>query len=236
MGRIHRYRTALSRHHRSGGFGIHSPFAFNFVLNVLRERRPYYAYDELMRLRSHAAQRAKSLPRHQGVISFKSAKMLFRITNYFQPSSILHVGLNYGVATAATLLPCSRSTSVNHAPQSSRLPVAQEVLQAFEQRITFSPNLADAIDRYAQLAAGIPFIVVSRIDSENDLNTLIPFIDGALQGEAVIIIRIVSGKFLKKLWEHTKNQLQHGHTYTNEKLAVVVSRPALPLQHFLLWF
>ena len=46
MGRMHRYRTALSRRHRSGGFGIHSPFAFNFVLNVLRERLPYYADDE----------------------------------------------------------------------------------------------------------------------------------------------------------------------------------------------
>lgn len=236
MGRIHRYRTALSRHHRSGGFGIHSPFAFSFVRNVLRERLPYYAYDELLHLRDHAAQRAKSLPRHPGVISFKNAKMLFRIANYFQPSSILHVGLNYGVATAATMLPSSRSTSVIYAPPFHRLPEAQEVLQALEQRIAFSFHLAEAIDSYKQLATGTPFIVVSRIDSEDDLNTLIPFIDSALQGEAVIIIRISSGKFLKKLWEHTKNQLQHGHTYTNEKLAVVVSRPNLPLQHFLLWF
>ena len=147
------------------------------------------------------------------------------------------MGINHGVATAATLLPCSRSTSLIYAPQQpDRLSVAKEVLQSFEQRIIFCPHLSEVIDSYTQLAAGTPFIEVSRIDNEEDLNTLIPFIDNALQGEAVIIIRIVSGKFLKKLWEHTKNQLQHGHTYTNEKLAIVVSRPSLPLQHFLLWF
>lgn len=38
----------LKRLRSSRGFGIHSPFAYNFVLNVLRERYPYYAYDEII--------------------------------------------------------------------------------------------------------------------------------------------------------------------------------------------
>lgn len=38
----------LKRQRSSRGFGIHSPFAYNFVLNVLRERYPYYAYDEIV--------------------------------------------------------------------------------------------------------------------------------------------------------------------------------------------
>ena len=40
--------TLLSRWHRSRGFGVHSPFAFSFILDVLRERRyAYYAYDSI---------------------------------------------------------------------------------------------------------------------------------------------------------------------------------------------
>lgn len=35
------------RHGR--GFGVHSPFAFRFILEVLNERLPYYAYDTIGR-------------------------------------------------------------------------------------------------------------------------------------------------------------------------------------------
>jgi hypothetical protein len=45
-----RYLNAWSRHHRSGGFGIHSPYAYQFVRNVWRKRLPYYAYDGLRQL------------------------------------------------------------------------------------------------------------------------------------------------------------------------------------------
>ena len=43
MGRLRRYRTAFKRYRHGKGFGIHSPFAFSFVLKVLRERLPYYS-------------------------------------------------------------------------------------------------------------------------------------------------------------------------------------------------
>ena len=45
-----RYINAWSRHHRSGGFGIHSPYAYQFVRNVWRQRLPYYAYDGICEL------------------------------------------------------------------------------------------------------------------------------------------------------------------------------------------
>ena len=93
----------MQRLHRSKGFGIHSPFAFKFVLNVLRERMPYYAYEEISHLRSIAASHAKGMFKRKRIISFKSAKMLFRITNYFNPSHILQLGTSYGVSSASML-------------------------------------------------------------------------------------------------------------------------------------
>ena len=236
MGRIHRYRTALSRRHRSGGFGIHSPFAFNFVLNVLRERRPYYAYEELMHLRSVAAQEAKLYRHHPAVITGKNAKMLFRITNFFKPAHILHVGIDYGVSAAATLLPDSRTTCTLLAQQPLRFPVTRQVLERFEGRITTFADLDEAFAHYAHTQQ-VPFIVIDRIFTQQQLEALSAYLQGVQQGEAVVIIRnIANSSLMKQLWEHTKNQLQHGHTYTNEKLAVIVARPTLPLQHFLLWF
>lgn len=70
MGRIKRYYTALVRLKRSKGFGIHSPFAFHFVLRVLRERNHYYAYEYIE----------------------KSSRLLFRIACFFAPKKILILG------------------------------------------------------------------------------------------------------------------------------------------------
>ena len=47
MFQLKQYLNAWSRHHRSGGFGIHSPYAYQFVRNVWRQPASYYAYKGL---------------------------------------------------------------------------------------------------------------------------------------------------------------------------------------------
>ena len=101
MGRIHRYRTAWSRHHRSGGFGIHSPFAFGFVQRVLGERCPYYAYADLKRFRAHALEMVPWRRRRSAVVGMSTVKMLFRIANFYNPRHLLVVGSCYGVEAAS---------------------------------------------------------------------------------------------------------------------------------------
>ena len=92
MGIIRRYRTAITRHHRSAGFGIHSPHAFNFVTNVLRGRLPYYAYDDIAALRQAVIKESASRWPHPRIISFKNAKLLFRVVNHFNPMEMLQIG------------------------------------------------------------------------------------------------------------------------------------------------
>jgi len=54
------------RHRR--GFGIHSPFAFRFVTEVLAQRLPYYGYTDI-----------SGDPR---------IRLLFRLTVYFRPTTV----------------------------------------------------------------------------------------------------------------------------------------------------
>lgn len=69
------------RHRR--GYGIHSPFAFNFVTGVVYESGMYYAYPELK------AEYKRVQPRD---IRFKDGKLLFRLANFAQPKVIGLVG------------------------------------------------------------------------------------------------------------------------------------------------
>ncbi len=69
--------TPLTRWRTSLGFGVHSPFAFRFIREVLRERRcAYYAYTDIAADISKAPHSAMPLRR---------ALMLYRVVIDLQP-------------------------------------------------------------------------------------------------------------------------------------------------------
>lgn len=75
------------RHRR--GYGVHSPFAFNFITNVIYERTPYYKYDELL-----ASQKEQAKQKDCGwdYETGKVKRLLFRVVNYCQPVTIVDAG------------------------------------------------------------------------------------------------------------------------------------------------
>lgn len=59
----------LARYRHSKGFGVHSPFAFRFITEVLGERCPYYDFDRLASAHQRIAYRiaARLSPATYGV-------------------------------------------------------------------------------------------------------------------------------------------------------------------------
>lgn len=92
--KIQEYLTRGVRHlkHRKG-FGVHSPFAFSIITEVIEEKTPYYAYQRMRRTYNAEGRRAP--------ISFKVACLLFRLANRFRVRRVLEVGCDGGY----TLLP-----------------------------------------------------------------------------------------------------------------------------------
>lgn len=87
---LRRKQVWLQRFRYRRGYGIHSPFAFNFVTGVVYEKGIYYAYQDL--------DRNYGLHRKRLGFSFekkqlrKCARLLFRISNYVHPDFILVYG------------------------------------------------------------------------------------------------------------------------------------------------
>lgn len=74
----------IQRLRHSRGFGVHSPFAFNFILNVIHDRYWYYAFDDI----------DKVLIRHKVDLYDNSFHHLtYRLMRYFKPSTVLSVGV-----------------------------------------------------------------------------------------------------------------------------------------------
>ncbi len=105
--------------------GVHSPFVFNLVAKCFYDNRNYAEYSILKNYRKSLLEnydtikvtdfgagskvfksntRAINQIAKNAGISSKRAKLLFRITNYFQPTTILEIGTSLGLATSALSL------------------------------------------------------------------------------------------------------------------------------------
>ena len=238
MGRINRYRTALSRHHRSNGFGIHSPFAFNFVLRVLRERLPYYAYDEIKQLRS-AVINVLGKKRHRRVISLKNAKMIFRVTNCFNPKHILQIGTSFGVSSTTMMKVSSTSRLYLYEPKLTEMPLAAQVLMPYLDRIELYNSLDVAIDDYCDSLSDSDMVYITINEADNDeILPLRRLIASAVEHrETVVVIRnLAANKHLRTLLNDIKVDMPHGQTFSNGKIAIVVALRRLKREDFMLWF
>ena len=68
----------MRRFRKRRGYGVHSPFAFRFITEVIYETTPYYAYETLDTLLA---------PRQRFRVR-KDAHLLLRLANYCQPRTI----------------------------------------------------------------------------------------------------------------------------------------------------
>lgn len=103
------------------GHGVHSPFVFDFIKFVLRDKKQYYCYDPIEQLRSQLLQTTDTIEVEDfgaGSAVIKSnrrvvkkmaqsslkpkkfAQLLFRIVNYYQPQTIVELGTSFGITTS----------------------------------------------------------------------------------------------------------------------------------------
>ena len=88
------------------GFGVHSPFAYSLITQVIGEHNPYYSYKEIKMLKgkffsySDIVQSKLRIKRP----SLKKMYLLYRLVNRFQPRCVLEVNNNGGLSSVAMAL------------------------------------------------------------------------------------------------------------------------------------
>ena len=242
MNLIERYTSAWGRLRRSHGYGIHSPFAFRFVLDVLCERLPYYSYGYINDLRQAVVETVRTgFWRHPRVISAKNARMLFRITNYFNPSCVLQVGTSYGVSCACMMAVNSRSRLWLYEPHLDAYPVVARVLAPYLERVATHDDLPHAISAWRRAAADAgepPFVLVNDLPGgEGDYDTARGLLLDVIDAGGTAVLRNLSrSALMRRLWDDCAAHGTHGQLFTNGRIAVVVAGRKLQREIFTLWF
>jgi predicted O-methyltransferase YrrM len=131
---------------------VHSPFVFNLITKCFYDKKSKSEYAILKNYRNSLlankttievtdfgagskvfqsnTRQINKIAKTAGITQ-KRAELLFRITHYFQPDSILEIGTSLGLATAALALgnPKSKITTLEGCPKT--IAVAQNQLQLF---------------------------------------------------------------------------------------------------------
>lgn len=71
------------------GYGVHSPFAFSLITDVIYERAPYYKYAELVLAEQHLAVQNGAQWSEEPL---RVKQLLFRLVNRMQPHTIIDAG------------------------------------------------------------------------------------------------------------------------------------------------
>jgi predicted O-methyltransferase YrrM len=103
------------------GHGMHSPFVFSFIKNVLNDDRSFYAYQQIEQQRqlflkdktivniADMGAGSRTIPFKQRSIASiaksslkptKFSQLLFRIINYYQPKNIIELGTSLGITSS----------------------------------------------------------------------------------------------------------------------------------------
>ncbi len=112
------------------GYGIHSPFLYDLIRNIISEYSNYYALDDIAALRydlldstekinvkdfgagskkmSSAYRKVKDITKYSA-INEKFGELLFRLIEYFKPKTILELGTSLGIGSLYLAMPNSKA-------------------------------------------------------------------------------------------------------------------------------
>lgn len=125
------------------GYGVHSPFLFDFTQSVILEKEPFYCFDSIEHLRRRLWLDSRNIPaggctnnsgknKTVGYIarncikSRKYAQLLFRTASYLKARNILELGTSLGITTCYLAAASSTAECITMEQNPALLAVARD--------------------------------------------------------------------------------------------------------------
>ena len=254
------YNYIIYRFKSTDEHGVHSPFVFDLLTNVICNKTEYYVYKEVESLRdklkhspetvhcidlgagSHLSKSNTRTVKQLIDYSVKPAKysqLLFRLANHFQPANIIELGTSIGI-TAVYI--AKANTKANVITIEGCPEIAAIALQNFnslsinniQQHIGNFDELLPAILSKSQTLDFVFFDGNHRKDPT--LNYFNQCLQKAKEDSVFIFDDIYWSKEMKEAWLEIKNNPQVTVTIDLFFLGIVFFRKEQAKQNFVLKF
>ena len=199
-----------ARMRRSMGFGIHSPFAFNLITKVIREKEAvYYAYAEIAAF-CPKARRAGFNEIFAGLdLSIPEAQLIFRLLCHFNPAHIIECG---------------------HGHEVTGIIFSRAVPNAEVHYWNFSDSEIEPLE-------GEPLVLVNR-RAAGKTEVLGEALSGLMAKQDIVVVvrNLHYVEDNRRLWEKLMNFKEFGMSFTDGYMGIFVARRSLPRQDYDLFF
>jgi len=252
------YNYLIYRIKSTNEHGVHSPFVFELLGNVIYNTTDYYAYKPIEKLREQllnsghnvtcidlgagslknnsSTKQIKKIARHAAK-SAKYAQLLFRLVNHFQPSEILELGTSLGISTAYMAAANSniKVTTIEGCPE-----IAKVAKQNFEQL-----ELKNIEPLTGNFDAALPSVLAQKekLDfvffdgnhrKEPTLNYFRQCLQKATDSSIFIFDDIYWSAEMKQAWEEIKNNNRVTVTIDLFYMGIVFFRKEQVKQNFII--
>lgn len=203
------------------GFGVHSPWAYDLITNVIEEKLPYYAYDDLYEYWEKAPD---FLPQYDE----KTDQLLFRLVNALHPRTILEIGTGAGVSTGYLASVSSKIPCVTiDAPH----PATQQVGKLFEtfHNIRYlSGNVIETLHDFLDEESAIDFVHMAHTAFYADAyKMLLP----KLNPRSAIVVQGIKGR-RAKWFESVLKSDETGVCFTKGSAGILFFDKKMYKQHY----
>lgn len=249
---LHHFITARN----TGGHGIHSPFVFQFVQNVIYEKHPFYIFRTIEQYRKMLLadnseifvtdfgarknrQRKISDIARKSLKSKKFAQLLFRTAVYFRSENILEFGTSLGISTAylAASSESVRVITLEGCPQTAA--VARKIFgkTGLKNIEIIEGNIDFTIDYAIEKFQALDFVF---IDANHRYESLLSYFEkciGKVHARTVIVIDdIYWSDGMMQAWDEIKRNPKVTSTLDLYELGIVFFNTDLNKQHYKLRF
>jgi predicted O-methyltransferase YrrM len=211
------------------GHGVHSPFVFDFIENVLNDDKNYYCYDKIENERQQLLHNktviavedfgagSSVIKTNERVVSAiassslkpkKFGQLLFRMANYYQPKTIIELGTSFGISTS--YLASGNTKSTLHTCEGA-INIATIAKQTFTnlQLKNIVVNIGDFAKTFTPLLHQLQKIDLAFVDGNHKKEPTLQYFNQLLQhshnNTILIFDDIHWSTEMEEAWEEIKN-------------------------------
>lgn len=212
---IHRIR-------HSGGFGVHSHFAFNLILDTIHTPHSYYIYNQNRRKIEKARLKKQA--------NLNYAELLFRLMNRFNTKHILEIGSGLGINTLYIGAHSKQASVICVEQDDEKTEAAQSLLADRLENIIFTKVLPTSENNFDA-------IVWDLVEYPQNKENIIATILNTVKTDGFLIVNNINkDKQNKEVWQKIRQLDTATMSFDLMTIGIVFFKPSLPKLNYDLYF